>query len=155
MRDRSSGFSLVEVVLALGVVSFAIVAILGVLPIGLQSGRSAQDETRASQVAQNIFASIASQSQSTYPNAVILQTVSPSVPAFSYPVNLATGGPYVLGANNDGQLAAYSADLPYKITIAVNAAPVGFDPGYASEVAIRVESKSQDFRDFVRIISKY
>jgi hypothetical protein len=37
MKSRAPAFSLVEVVLALGVVSFAIVAILGVLPTGLQT----------------------------------------------------------------------------------------------------------------------
>ena len=149
--SQTHAFSLVEVVLALGVVGFAIVAILGVLPVGLQSGHSAQDETRAPQIAQNIFASLASQTQSTYPNAVILQ----SVPNFSYSIDLSTGGPYILGATNDGQLANYTADLPYKITITVDGNPTGFDANYASKVTIRVEPKSQEFRDFVRIISKY
>src|SRR5438132_12920260 len=62
-RDRRArrGFSLAEVVLALGVVSFAIVAILGVLPLGLQTGKSSQDETRATQIAQSVFASLTTQ----------------------------------------------------------------------------------------------
>jgi uncharacterized protein (TIGR02598 family) len=148
---RSFAFSLVEVVVALGVVSFAIVAILGLMPTGLQTGRSSQDETRSPQIAQDIFASIASQAQNTYPNAIVSQSVG----NFSYPISL-TGGPYTLGANNDGQLVnPYTADLPYKITITINSAPTGFDAGYASELAVRVEPKAQNFRDYVRIISKY
>ncbi|MDQ6765330.1 MAG: hypothetical protein M3Z22_04420 [Verrucomicrobiota bacterium] len=150
-RLVSRGFSLVEVVLALGVVAFAIVAILGMVPAGLSTSHSAQDDTRAAQIAQDIFASLASQAQATYPNAVISQ----STPSFSYPVNLASGGPYVVGANSDGQLAAYSADLPYKITMAVDGNPPGFDVAYASQVTVRVEAKSHDFRDFTRIVSKY
>ena len=46
---RVRGFSLVEVVLALGVVGFALVAILGVFPVGLTTQHSAQDDTRAAQ----------------------------------------------------------------------------------------------------------
>jgi len=45
--NAGAGFSLVEVVLALGVVAFAIVAILGIVPTGLSSSHGAQDETRA------------------------------------------------------------------------------------------------------------
>lgn len=146
------GFSLVEVVLALGVISFAIVAILGVLPVALQTGHSAQDDTRAPQIAQDIFGSIASQAQSNYPNAVIAQAGT----SFSYSVNIGSDGQVTLGANNDGQLVdPYSPDLPYKIIITIDGDPAGFDAGYASEIIIRVEPKSQDFRDFVRIISRY
>jgi uncharacterized protein (TIGR02598 family) len=149
---KGGGFSLVEVVLALGVVAFAIVAILGVLPVALQTGHSAQDDTRSSQIAQDILASIASQTQSNYPNAVISQSRT----SFSYPVNVGTDGQFMLGANNDGQLVApYSVDLPYKITISINASPVGFDAGYASQVTVRIEPKSQESRDFTRIVSKY
>ena len=42
---RGHAFSLVEVVLALGVVSFAIVAILGVVPLGLQTGHDAANQS--------------------------------------------------------------------------------------------------------------
>ena len=151
MKTRSA-FSLVEVVLALGVISFAIVAILGVLPVALQTGHSAQDETRAPQIAQDIFGSIASQAQTNFPNVVISQSGT----TFSYPVNIGSDTQLTLGANNDGQLVdPYSADLPYKITITVKADPVGFDAGYASQITVRVEPKSQQFRDFVRIVSKY
>ncbi len=61
MKFRSMAFSLVEVVLALGIVSFAIVAILGLIPTGLQTSHSSQDETRAAQIAQSILATFAGQ----------------------------------------------------------------------------------------------
>ena len=38
--QRASGFSLVEVTVALGIVAFALVALLAVFPIGLTSDRS-------------------------------------------------------------------------------------------------------------------
>jgi type II secretory pathway pseudopilin PulG len=49
-------FSLVEVVLALGIVSFAVLLILGLLPIGLQSTRDSLDETEALNVISQIVA---------------------------------------------------------------------------------------------------
>jgi Tfp pilus assembly protein PilV len=39
------GFSLVEVVIALGVTGFAITAVIGLMSVALNSSRSAQDET--------------------------------------------------------------------------------------------------------------
>lgn len=52
---RQSGFSLVEVVLAVGVISFAFVAILGLLPAGLHQFRQAMDNSVAAQIAQRII----------------------------------------------------------------------------------------------------
>ncbi len=49
MKNRSisgiGAFSMVEVVLALGIIAFGVVAILGVIPVGLSTGRSAQGDT--------------------------------------------------------------------------------------------------------------
>ena len=45
-RSRSSdGFSLVEVVLAIGIIAFAFVALFGLLPTGLQTFRGSIDQT--------------------------------------------------------------------------------------------------------------
>jgi len=52
---RTSGFSLVEVVLAVGVVSFAFVAILGLLPAGMTQFRQAIDTTVCAQIAQRVI----------------------------------------------------------------------------------------------------
>ena len=158
MKFRSSkplrAFSLVEVVLALGVVSFAIVAILGVFPLGLSTSHSAQDETRVAQIAEDILASLAGQAPTNYNNASIVQ---PS--GFQYNVPLNRDFDYQpLGANNDGTLKAnYASGMPYKITLSTKASPTGFDPGYACQVTVRVawQPFAQNYRDYVRIISKY
>lgn len=44
---RNFGFSLVEVVLALGLVSFCLVAMLGMLPIGLSQERKSADQMQS------------------------------------------------------------------------------------------------------------
>jgi type II secretory pathway pseudopilin PulG len=54
-RRRRSAFSLVEVVLAVGVISFAFVAILGLLPAGLNQFRQAMDASVGAQIAQRII----------------------------------------------------------------------------------------------------
>ena len=52
---RRAGFSLVEIVLAVGVVSFAFVAILGLIPAGLTQFRQAIDTTVCAQIAQRVI----------------------------------------------------------------------------------------------------
>lgn len=51
-----SGFSLVEVVLALGIMSFALMGIVGLLPVGLNHFRKAVDLTVQAQIAQALTA---------------------------------------------------------------------------------------------------
>jgi uncharacterized protein (TIGR02598 family) len=51
----SSGFSLVEVVLAVGVIAFAFVAILGLIPAGLQQYRISIDNSVCTQIAQRVI----------------------------------------------------------------------------------------------------
>lgn len=53
-HQRSPGFSLVEVTLALGVVGFALVAILALVPVGMKSGGEAIDATHTSLIGQDI-----------------------------------------------------------------------------------------------------
>lgn len=152
------GFSLVEVVLALGVISFAIVAILGVLPVGLQTGHSAQDETRAAQIAQAILASIASQAPNQFDNVQVQLNDDQNS---TVPFHLGATETVTLYGANDGKLVPTPATAAYTIIVTTNSSPTGFDPGYASQVTVRViwpanaPAVNQTFRDFIRIIAKY
>jgi uncharacterized protein (TIGR02598 family) len=159
VKKRDKGFSLIEVVLALGVISFAIVAIFGLLPTGLQTSHSSQDETRAAHLAEAILSSMASQAQTQF-NSVKLQTNDAStIPVF----NLSSTGTASTSvyADNDGKLSANSAGAIYAITVATNGSPTNFDAGYANQVTLTVgwpanaAAANQTKRDFVRIISKY
>lgn len=176
-------FSLVEVVLALGVISFAVVAILGVFPLGLNTSHSAQDETRAPQIAQTIFATLASQ---TF-NAVSIKLydnvggASGSVDMDlaqengidanlnglsannSGDVFILTGGnpPKFLTAHAPPSLPATDTTSVYAISVLFNNSPSGFDAQFANEVTITVAwpagaaPANQTKRDYTRIISKY
>ncbi len=67
MRTRDAdrtGFSLIEVVLSLGVIAFALVAILGVFPTGLSANRSGITDTRAGELVKAVTATIEAQCHS-------------------------------------------------------------------------------------------
>jgi type II secretory pathway pseudopilin PulG len=169
MRDRPSAFSLVEVVLALGVVSFAIVAILGLIPLGLQTSHSSQDETRAAQMAQSIFGSLAAQGIKLDAlgqpklDAQNHQQLNDSakLPSVGSPINLGAPASYSLYGTNDGQVSDATAGAIYAITVGLSAAPTNFDSAYATEVTVTVAwpssapAANQTRRDFVRIITAY
>jgi uncharacterized protein (TIGR02598 family) len=168
-----SAFSLVEVVLALGVISFAIVAILGVFPVGLNTSHSAQDETRAPQIAQMILASLSSQALKrdaagqpvldgtgeTQLNDAAKVQITPIVS-----VDLSTSASPTtpnLYADNNGQLTTIATNATYAVTIMTDSAPAGFDVGFANKVSVVIAwpvnaaATNQTKRDYIRIISKY
>lgn len=55
---QSRAFSLVEVTLALGVAAFALVAIFGLLPVGLTSNQNSVEQTAAAGVASSLVADL-------------------------------------------------------------------------------------------------
>lgn len=57
-RRSDPGFSLVEVVIALGIVSFAVLAIVGMMPMALKSAQESMRETDATLIAQRIFSEL-------------------------------------------------------------------------------------------------
>jgi uncharacterized protein (TIGR02598 family) len=53
-RSHVDAFSLIEITVAIGVIAVGLLAILGLLPIGMKSGRDAVDATRTSLIAQDV-----------------------------------------------------------------------------------------------------
>jgi uncharacterized protein (TIGR02598 family) len=104
--DRG-GFSLVEVTLALGLVGFAVIAVLGLLPTGLTTMRQSMDQTVEAQIVQSIA------SQSVIANFTNL-----------------TGVSYF---DDEGQPTRSSDGARYTVTVTTNAP--GF-PGDANTVRI-------------------
>jgi len=58
LREQVAAFSLVETTLAIGVVAFALVAMLGLLPVGLTSFREAMDASTSSRIIQRVSADL-------------------------------------------------------------------------------------------------
>jgi uncharacterized protein (TIGR02598 family) len=60
----AAAFSLVEVTLALGIAAFCLIAVFGLMPVGVQTNRNATSQTRAT----NIMAAVVADLRAT-PNA--------------------------------------------------------------------------------------
>ena len=55
---RSSGFSLVEVTLAVGIAGFCLLAIVGMLPVGLSNNKNSINQSAAANLARSIVADL-------------------------------------------------------------------------------------------------
>jgi len=53
---QTASFSLVEITVALGIGAFCLIAILGLLPIGVQSNRDSSSQTAATTIMRNVIA---------------------------------------------------------------------------------------------------
>lgn len=52
---HGAGFSLVEVAIAMGIISFALVALLGLLSVGVRAGKDSHDDTMAAEISRVAF----------------------------------------------------------------------------------------------------
>ena len=68
LTNRFVGFSLVEVTLAIGIVSFALLAVVGLLPVGLKSVKNANEQAGAANVLNVIAGSLRSASSTNRAN---------------------------------------------------------------------------------------
>ena len=117
MRRRPhTGFSLVEVVIALGIVSFAVLAIVGMLPMALKSAQESMRETDATLIAQRIFAEL-----KTGSGANRTLTISPN----GIPHALA------LSANSTNNLAFTQDGMPQAFLASTNSPQDAFYDFYA------------------------
>lgn len=64
-RSRKSGFTLIEVVIAIGIFSFAITSLIGLIPIALKSSRDSLDLANATQLATTLQNEVARSDFST------------------------------------------------------------------------------------------
>ena len=79
--NRGGGFSLVEVALALGVVAFALVAILGMVPVAIDAAQQSRDETRATFIARGLLETLRSGEDGGY----VIESAPGDFSAASYP----------------------------------------------------------------------
>jgi uncharacterized protein (TIGR02598 family) len=144
-RERAQhAFSMIEIVVALGVISFAIIAILGIFPIALSSNRSGMNEARAAQLVRAITGTIDSQC-----------ATFTSVDCFGQSLNLAslakTDGPKTLYASYSSPSqpaistsatgSIYSIELRFDNNPPVTTAGLG--SGKVNLIQIRIYGKNQ------------
>lgn len=125
---KLDGFSLVEVCVALGIVSFAVIAILGLIPSGLNTLKDSTAETVRAQIVRSIAASaLTANFSSLNTNACfdndgqLLPTNSPTYPR--YTVNATTSAPSFPGSgsgNFTGSLTALKIEIVLKPASSAN-----------------------------------
>jgi uncharacterized protein (TIGR02598 family) len=109
--SQAAAFSLVEVVLALGVTGFCLIAILGLMPVGVQTNRNATSQTAAT----NIVAAIVADLRTT-----------PAAATTSPEFAITFGTEKTLFFDALGQAAtSFTPDSRYRLSITWNSAPTG------------------------------
>lgn len=148
----SHGFSLIEVTIALGIVSFALIALFGLLPTGLTTFRSSIDRSVASQIAQNI---ISQARQTEFSSLSTLATPAGSPKKFTEDGDETTDAAktiYVAKIEVETSVSLPAAPAPNtsmaKIRVRVVNSPSG------GEAAITSNSTSSVVQDFSAFIPK-
>jgi uncharacterized protein (TIGR02598 family) len=147
-RPEAAAFSLVEVVLALGVIAISLVAILGVFPVGLSSNRTSVSDTRAAELANAIFATIDAQS-STFSSvqcygATLDLTSLSTATADTRTFYASYSSPNQPVISSDPALAdrIYSIELKFDNDPTVTGSGVKLGPGKLNKIQMRVSGKS-------------
>lgn len=115
LQLRISAFSLIEVTIAMGVMSFCLLTTIGLLPVALTTMRSAMDQTMGSQIMQQI----ASQA-----------TLTPFSQLDDYVKT-------PLFFDQEGQLTGIASEQRFKVSLEkVNSASISPFPGSQNAVAL-------------------
>jgi len=143
-RRAALGFSLIEIVLALGIISFALVGIMGLFPVAMKSAQESQRETRATMLARQIFSDLASM---TSTNTFIL--TNSDVLTGRKVVSLRTASTNIVNYDISGIPTSNTNDAIFEATISIttNGVPTGVSHVQAS---IRpVNSASSPYAPYV------
>lgn len=114
-RGSDEGFSLVEVVLAIGIVSLVVLVISGLLSVATDTNKRARDEQSAAQLVQNEFQRIRSLSSANFPKTYVTRY-------------------YDVGLNDLGTTFNKAAIYELRIAIVISAAPAPADRIFNAEV---------------------
>jgi Tfp pilus assembly protein PilV len=109
-RSSISGFSLVEVTLALGVVVFCLVSVFGLLAVGVSSTTASIDQTAAT----NILTSIAADLESTAKAGQTSPVFGITLPLANAATAQVSPAIYI---GEDGQKAATAATARYQLNV--------------------------------------
>jgi len=112
-NSKAAAFSLVEIVLALGVAAFCLIAIFGLMPVGVQTNRNATSQTAAT----NIMAVIVADLRTT----PVAATTSPQ-----FAITFGTDKTLYFDASGQAS-TSLGADSRYQLNIRWNSAPTGLN----------------------------
>ena len=103
-----SGFSLVEVTLALGVAAFCLLAVFGLLPIGLKTQQTAIEQTAATGIVSAVAADLRNTARTTTTSSLFAITI---------PANTASSSSRLYFDSEGRYSPAISANSRYRVTI--------------------------------------
>ena len=109
MNNHHSAFSLVEVTLALGVAAFCLLAIFGLLPVGLSANQATVQQTGAA----NLVAMVEADLRST-------PVGSSTSPVYGFAFNSGTGAVYYF--KGDGTRQAQAGGATYRLAVSTGTA---------------------------------
>jgi type II secretory pathway pseudopilin PulG len=113
VRIRRAAFSLIEIVLALGIISFALVGIMGLFPVAMKSAQESQRETRSAHIAQQIFSDLALESS--------FIAIGPDITTQRISIDRGIAGTYTiyLGPDNEPTGTIYDTSATSRIVVTV------------------------------------
>ena len=119
-RSVGAGFSLVEVTMALGIISICLITLVGVIPVGITNNRSSVDEGAAANIARMI-------------EADLRNTPATATASSFYGIVLASLTPKTLYFSREGTLLSGKNGAVYRADVQVQ--PAG--PGGGNSVPVR------------------
>ncbi len=112
--DQRDGFSLIEVTIAIGVTAFCLIAIMGLLPVGLNSNRTSIEQTAGTSILTAIASDLRA-TPSTKPPGAAAVSVQSGIPIPANPV--AAQSTKTLYFASDGTFSTTATGKRYRATI--------------------------------------
>lgn len=110
-QEASKGFSLIEVVMALGICSFCLIALIGLLSQGLSSNRDTVSQTEAAGIARMV--------QTDLSVRKILGGGTTNNETSRFKITVASGAKKTFFLNADGTNANTSRDATYRVDVSL------------------------------------
>jgi len=152
---RPAGFSLTETVIALGLFAFAILGVLALIPVGMQSARSVVNESTVVNLSEAFFGAwqVAPTNATDFP----IPGIFPAGPAPLAPVPLSPGSGTFLFLD-DGTQASDRAEaaisMDYDISVAPGMATINLDFVWPPQVGSQTNNPAQQRRSFTRVMPR-
>ncbi len=162
MKKKSAGFSLIEVALALGVIVFGLVTMLGVFPMGLDDSRTSVKETRGAQMARAVFSTLQTPSFNAvdcYGQTLDLSSLdTSSTPVLLYAKFSDPAQPTISSTRDSDSI--YTLELRFNQNVTPAVTPVTLKPmtqGTANLVTLTIYAQTKDSGtvQFATVIGDY
>jgi uncharacterized protein (TIGR02598 family) len=132
----AASFSLVELTLALGVAAFCLIAVFGLVPVGVQTNRNATSQTAAT----NILSSVVSDIRASPPGQGLTARYRISRTKKSGTTVCFDGqaAPAAAPIYNNNEVACTSSNSRYRLFVKIANNPTSTVPGYPNYAYLKV-----------------